>query len=79
MALESEIIRWQGFARALRVEEREAFEAIMDACRSYASASSNATNPVIFEPMALSIMLHLQLKVMNLEKELKNLKHQFQP
>lgn len=38
MALEGEINRWSGFARELRVEERKAFDAIMDACRSYASA-----------------------------------------
>jgi hypothetical protein len=76
MALESEIARWQGFARALRVDEREAFEAIMDSCRSYASAGSNATNPVLFEPMAISIMLHLQMRVTKLEKELNELKHQ---
>ena len=76
MALESEIAKWQGFARALRAEEREAFEAIMDSCRSYASAGSNATNPVLFEPMAMSIMLHLQMRVTKLEKELDELKQQ---
>lgn len=76
MALESEIGRWQGFAKALRVEEREAFEAIMDSYRSYASAGSNETNPVIFEPMAMSIMLHQQIRLTKLEKELHDLKHQ---
>jgi hypothetical protein len=75
MALETEIARWRGFGKALRVEEREAFEAVMDACRSYASAGSNATNAIIFEPMAMSILLHLQLKVSRLEKELDELKH----
>ena len=38
MALEDEIQRWKGFAKALRIEDREAFETLMDACRSYASA-----------------------------------------
>ncbi len=75
MVLESEIARWSGFARALRIEEREAFDAIMDACRSYASAGSNATNPVLFEPMAMSILLSLQMRVIRLEKELNDLKH----
>ena len=46
MALEAEIHRWDGFARALRKEDREAFEEMMDMCRSYAMASSNATNPM---------------------------------
>jgi hypothetical protein len=76
MALENEIQRWSSFGKALRVEEREAFEKLMDACRSNAAASSNATNPVIFEPMAMSILLHLQMTVSKLEKELNVLKQQ---
>lgn len=76
MALEAEIASWQGFARALRAEEREAFEALMDACRNTASAGGNATNPVLFEPMAMSIFLSLQMRVTRLEKELNDLKHQ---
>ena len=72
MALESEINRWSGFARALRSEEREGFGVLMDACRSYASAGSNATNPILFEPMALSIMLHQQIQLQRLEKRLND-------
>jgi hypothetical protein len=41
MALEGEISRWSGFARALRKEDREAFDGLMDIWRSYASESSN--------------------------------------
>ena len=74
MALEAELARWHGFAIALRAEEEEAFEAIMDSCRSYVSAASNATNPVIFEPMAMSVMLHLQMRLTKLEKELNEFK-----
>ena len=70
MALESEINRWNGFSRALRSEERECFEVLMDACRSYASAGSNTTNPILFEPMAISILLHQQMQLNRLEKKL---------
>ena len=76
MALESEIGRWNGFARALRNEERQAFEALMDACRSYASAAGNATRPILFEPMVMSILLHQQMSLMRLQKELNDLKGQ---
>ena len=38
MALEAEINRWSGFAKALRRPEREAFEELMDMCRSNAMA-----------------------------------------
>jgi hypothetical protein len=66
MALESEINRWSGFARALRKPDREAFDALMDMCRSYASESSNATNPIVFEPMVMSILLGHQKKLRKL-------------
>lgn len=39
LALESEIHRWDGFARALRKEDREAFEELI-MCRSYALAET---------------------------------------
>ncbi len=51
MALEEEISRWSGFAEALRKEDREAFDERMDMCRTYASESSNVTNPIVFKPM----------------------------
>ncbi len=57
MALEDEIRRWNGFAKALRSADKEAFEELMDACRSFASAGSNSTQPVIFEPMIMSMQL----------------------
>ncbi len=63
IALEEEINRWNGFERALRKDDREAFEELMDMCRSFASESSNATNPVIFEPMVMSILLAQQEEV----------------
>lgn len=57
MALEAEINRWSGFANALRKPGREAFEELIGICRNYASESSRAPNPIIFEPMVMSILL----------------------
>ena len=73
IALEGEINRWNGFARALRKPDREAFDELMDMCRGYASESSNATNPIIFEPMVMSILLAQQKRIMCLEKELQTI------
>ena len=70
LALEDEINRWSGFSRALRIEDREAFEAVMDACRSYASAGSNATQPILFEPMVISILVAQQKRIRQIEKRL---------
>jgi hypothetical protein len=76
MALEDEICRWNGFAKALRSEDREAFEALMDACRSFASAGSNATQPILFEPMIISILVSQQKKLHRLEKTIDAVKQQ---
>jgi hypothetical protein len=71
MALELEIERWRGFKKALTIEEdREAFEELMDMCRNNAMASGNACNPIIFEPMAMSILLAQQQKLRELEHKL---------
>ena len=74
MAVEDEIRRWNGFAKALRREDREAFDALMDACRSYASAASNATKPILFEPMIMSILVSQQTSLQKLKKEVDDLK-----
>ena len=74
LALDVEIQSWNGFLKALRSDDREAFEQILDACRNYASAGSNSTRPVLFEAMAMSIMLFQQKKLLKLENELNALK-----
>jgi hypothetical protein len=76
MALEDEVCRWNGFAKALRSEDKEAFEELMDACRSFASAGSNATQPILFEPMVMSILVSQQKKLHRLEKALDAVKQQ---
>jgi hypothetical protein len=75
MALESEINSWNGFARALRKEDRGAFNDLMDVCRVFASESGNATNPIIFEPMVISILLAQQKRIVALEKKLNINQH----
>lgn len=76
MALEEEISRWSGFARALRKTDREAFDELMDMCRSFASESSNATNPILFEPMVMSILIGQQKRILALEKKLNINQHE---
>ena len=76
MALDRELQRWSGFARALRKEDRTAFDRMIDACRNYASAGSNATRPVVFESMAMSILLYQQKTLNRLEKELGAIREQ---
>ena len=69
--MEGEIDRWKGFRNALAdEEEKQAFDEIMDMCRSLTSAGSCACNPIIFEPMVMCIMLAQQKKIHDLEIEL---------
>lgn len=75
MALEFEISRWKGFRNALpSEEEKRAFDDLMDMCRGYGMAGSNATNPVIFEPMVMSILLFQQKTLRKLEKRLEGIR-----
>jgi hypothetical protein len=70
LALDIELQTWNGFAQALRTDDREAFQQMADACRNHASAGSNATRPEVFESMVMSILLGQQKRIMRLEKEL---------
>ena len=74
LALEFEFERWKGFKKALTSDEDlEAFEELMDICRNNAMASGNACNPIIFEPMVMSIMLAQQKKLEALEYKLNEM------
>lgn len=76
MALENEILVWHKFKEALNTQDQEAFEALMDASRNYCMAASNATRPVVFEAMAMSILLYQQKRIERLEKELISFREQ---
>ena len=76
VALEYERQRWSRFAGALRQNEREVFNQLMDICKKYASAASNATRPVLFEAMTMTILLDQQKKINQLEKKLQTIHKQ---
>jgi len=74
LKLDKEVQRWSGFARALRKGDRETFEQLMNICRNYASAGSNATRPVMFEAMVMCILLEQQKMLNRLKKEVASTK-----
>ncbi len=74
--LEVELLRWRGFARALCGEDLAAFEELVEACRSYACAGSNASQPILFESMVLSMLLFQQGQLAKLERRLDALGNQ---
>jgi hypothetical protein len=69
-ALEEAIKKWDGYRRALRLEERNAFDRMMDACRLHSSASGQAVRPEPLEPMLISILLEHQRRLEALDAEL---------
>jgi hypothetical protein len=71
--LEAEISRWEGFKKALRGKDVEAFEALMKACREYASAGGNASRPFLSEAMFMCILLSLQRQIMEVREKLESL------
>jgi hypothetical protein len=70
--LEEEITNWKGFRNALvSDDDKAAFDELMDMCRSFASAGGCATNPIVFEPMVMSMLLAQQVRIQKLERQLK--------
>jgi len=69
LKLDKEIQRWSNFARALRRDDREIFEQLMDFCRNSASAGSNATRPIVFEAMVMCILVKQQKTLNRLKKD----------
>ncbi len=74
IALEFEIQSWKNFRDSLPSQkDKEAFDVLMDMSRSFVMAAGNACNPIIFEPMIMSILLAQKLQLQALEKQLKEL------
>ena len=77
-ALEGEIAKWEGFRKALRAEDSEAFDKMMNACRLHASAGSMATRPVLFEAMMMSILLDQEKRIAEIKKRLDRIEERLQ-
>ena len=79
IVLEIEIEKWEGFVKALRAEDKVAFEELMNACRRHASAAGAATRPIITEAMFMSILLSHQKALEEIGSTLERLKADQQP
>jgi hypothetical protein len=66
-ALEDAIKKWDGYRNALRREDRELFDRMMDACRLHSSACGQAIRPDPLEAMFMSILLEHQRRLEALE------------
>ena len=73
-ALEQEICKWNGFAIALRRNDRESFDRLIERARSFAVETGSAGQPIVFETMTLSIILSQDREIRRLEEIVNTIK-----
>ncbi len=65
---------WAPFRRALRAQDRPAFDRLFAAARHYAAVASYAARPVPFEAILLSMLLEAMTAIQHLEIEVAALR-----
>ena len=65
--LRTEEQAWKGYRRALRQEDREAFDVIWSYARRHAMAASMAGRPLPYEAFFLSMLIGVQRDLMELK------------
>jgi len=71
LALESMAQQWNDFRRALRKEDREAFDSLVNSARMHASASTYAISLDPTESALLSMLLEHEKKLLAMKKSLE--------
>lgn len=65
---------WAPFRRALRAQDRPAFDRLFAAARRYAAAASYVARPVPFDAVLLSMLLEAMTSIERLEREVERLR-----
>ena len=73
-ALEHEIESWKDFKRALRPEEQQIFNKLMNFARIHADAGSLAARPMLSEVLFISFAIEQEKRIELLEAKLQELK-----
>ncbi len=71
--LEDMIGDWQSFRKALRKEDQEAFDRLMERARQHASAASYETRSDPLESLFMAILLEQEKELAELRKRLEAL------
>jgi hypothetical protein len=72
--VQSEEESWAPFRRALRAQDRAAFDRLFSAARHYAAVASYTARPVPFEAILLSMLLEAMKAIQHLEDEVATLR-----
>lgn len=71
--LENLVNEWQGFRKALRKEDREAFDRLIEKARMHASAASYEARTDPVESMFMSILLEQEKEIGKLRKKIEEM------
>lgn len=77
-ALEKEIESWKEFRKALRKEEREAFDKLIESSKRHTSAGGQANKPDPFQAMFMSILLDHRKEISKLREEIEKIREYFE-
>ena len=72
-ALEHEIESWKDFKRALRPEEQEIFDKLMNFARIHADAGSLGARPLLSEILFISFAIEQEKRIVMLERKVAEL------
>ncbi|TFG00301.1 MAG: hypothetical protein EU541_02660 [Promethearchaeota archaeon] len=72
-ALEKEIESWKDYRRALRPNEQEIFDKLMNFARIHADAGSMAGRPMLSEVLFISFAIEQEKRIRALENKIKEL------
>ena len=76
LAMEQEILSWaKGYRKALRRNDKEIFDRILNKARIHGDAGTMSGRPVIFEVMVMSIILEQQKQLREVQKQLIKLQN----
>jgi hypothetical protein len=71
LVLQQEMEAWRGFRRALRAEEKEAFDGLFSRARAFAAEAGHAARPVPFDALVMAILLGQELELRRLRRALE--------
>lgn len=73
MSLEREIAAWSMFRRALRAEDRVAFDRLFVLARQHMAEAAAAARPIPFDAVVMSILLEQQKEIESLRRRVAEL------
>ena len=72
--LQSEIESWRPFRRALRAEQKDAFDRLFTRARAHSAEAGCAARPIPFEALLMAILLEQELEIERLRRDIEEVR-----